>query len=67
MGDKIVVSFGDCIKILGEDGVEIQMIPTLESFTYTAPVVVSRDNQKIYHRDGDAIVCRSTEGEEIFR
>lgn len=67
MGDKIVVSFGDCIKILGENGVEIQAIPTLESFTYTAPVVVSLDHQKFYHRDGDAIVCRSSDGEEKFR
>lgn len=67
MGDKIVVSFGDCIKILGGNGVEIQAIPTLESFTYTAPVVVSLDHQKFYHRDGDAIVCRSSDGEEKFR
>ncbi|XP_048751021.2 E3 ubiquitin-protein ligase TRIM33-like isoform X2 [Ostrea edulis] len=67
MEDKMVVSFGDCIKILGDDGGEVISIPTQESYTYTAPVVVSRDNKKFYHRDGETIVCRSKEGDEIFR
>ncbi|XP_062590144.1 uncharacterized protein LOC134251743 [Saccostrea cucullata] len=67
MADKTVVSFGDCVKVFDEDGGEVFSIPTEESFTYTAPVIVSRDNKRFYHRDGDAIVCRSTEGEELFR
>lgn len=44
MGDKIVVLFGDCIKIIGEDGVEIQMILMFESFMYIVFVVVLCDN-----------------------
>ena len=67
MDDKIVVSFGDCIKVLSEDGAEVMSIPTQESYTYTAPVVVSRDNSRFFHRDGDSIVCRSSDGDQIFR
>ncbi|KAK3095129.1 hypothetical protein FSP39_010646 [Pinctada imbricata] len=64
---NIVASFSNCIKIMDEYGKEVVNIPTKESSAYTIPIVASKTGNTFVHRDGNVIVIRSLDGDEIFR